>query len=76
MTLKIALAQTNFLVGNIAANVDNIVQAAAHARDELGADMIVFPELTLTGYPAEDLLLRNDFINTANNALYQLADRV
>jgi NAD+ synthase (glutamine-hydrolysing) len=76
MTLKIALAQTNFLVGNIAANVDNIAQAAIHARDELGADMIVFPELTLTGYPAEDLLLRDDFIVAANNALYQLADRV
>jgi NAD+ synthase (glutamine-hydrolysing) len=76
MTLKIALAQTNFLVGNIAANVDNIVQAATHARDELGADMVVFPELTLTGYPAEDLLLRPDFITAANNALYQLADHV
>ncbi len=76
MTLKIALAQTNFLVGNIAANVDNIARAAIHARDELGADMVVFPELTITGYPAEDLLLRADFITAANNALYQLADRV
>ncbi|MGZ4957037.1 MAG: nitrilase-related carbon-nitrogen hydrolase, partial [Methylobacter sp.] len=76
MTLKIALAQTNFLVGDIFANVDNIARAAIHARDELGADMIVFPELTLTGYPAEDLLLRADFINATNNALYQLADRV
>ncbi len=76
MTLKIALAQTNFLVGDIAANVDNIVQVAIHARDELGAELIVFPELTITGYPAEDLLLRADFITAANNALYQLADRV
>ncbi len=76
MPLKIALAQTNFLVGDIAANVDNIARAAIHARDELGADMVVFPELTLTGYPAEDLLLRADFITAANNALYQLADRV
>ncbi len=76
MTLKIALAQTNFLVGDIAANVDNIVEAAIHARDELGAEIIVFPELTITGYPAEDLLLRADFIAAANNALYQLADRV
>jgi NAD+ synthase (glutamine-hydrolysing) len=76
MPLKIALAQTNFLVGDIAANVDNIARAAIHARDELGADIVVFPELTVTGYPAEDLLLRADFINAANNALYQLADRV
>jgi len=76
MTLKIALAQTNFLVGDITANVNNIALAAIHARDELGADMVVFPELTITGYPAEDLLLRADFITAANNALYQLADRV
>ncbi|MDP2903225.1 MAG: NAD+ synthase [Methylovulum sp.] len=76
MTLKIAIAQTNFLVGNINANIDNIVNAAVHARDALGADMIVFPELTITGYPAEDLLLRADFIAAANNALYQLADRI
>ena len=76
MILKIAIAQINFLVGNISANVDNIVKAALHARDELGADMIVFPELTITGYPAEDLLLRADFIASANNAMYQLADRI
>ncbi len=76
MTLKIALAQTNFLVGNIAANVDNIIKAANHARDELGADIVVFPELTISGYPAEDLLLRADFIVEANNAVYQLAEQV
>jgi NAD+ synthase (glutamine-hydrolysing) len=76
MSLKIALAQTNFLVGNITANVDAIVEAAVHARDRLNADIIVFPELTITGYPAEDLLLRADFINAANNAVYQLAERV
>jgi NAD+ synthase (glutamine-hydrolysing) len=73
MTLKIALAQTNFHVGNIAANVANIIKAAIHARDELGAELVVFPELTITGYPAEDLLLRADFIAAANHAVYQLA---
>jgi NAD+ synthase (glutamine-hydrolysing) len=76
MPLKIALAQINFLVGNIAANVNNIIEAAVHARDQLNADMIVFPELTITGYPAEDLLLRADFIAEANNAVYQLVGRV
>ena len=76
MTLKIALAQTNFLVGNIAANVDNIIKAANYARDELNAELIVFPELTITGYPAEDLLLRADFIAAANNAVYQLAEKI
>ncbi len=76
MTLKIALAQTNFLVGNIAANVENIIKVATYARDELKADLVVFPELTIIGYPAEDLLLRADFIAAANNAVYQLADRI
>lgn len=75
-TLKIALAQTSFLVGNIDANINNIIKAARHARYELGADIIVFPELTITGYPAEDLLLRKDFITVANNVLYHLAEQV
>ena len=73
MTLKIALAQTNFLVGDIAANVQNINQNAWHAQNSLGADLVVFPELTVTGYPAEDLLLRQDFITAANDTLDQLA---
>jgi NAD+ synthase (glutamine-hydrolysing) len=73
MSLKIALAQINFLVGNIAANVDNIIKAASYARDKLNADIVVFPELTITGYPAEDLLFRADFISAANNAVYQIA---
>jgi NAD+ synthase (glutamine-hydrolysing) len=74
MSLKIALAQINFLVGDIAANVDNIIKAASYARDELSADIVVFPELTITGYPAEDLLFRADFISAANNAVYQIAE--
>lgn len=74
--LNIALAQINFLVGNIATNIDNIVQSATYARDELKADLIVFPELIVTGYPAEDLLLRKDFIEAANNAIHELAERV
>jgi len=75
-SLKIALAQINFMVGDIAANQKSINQAAVYARDELGADMIVFPELIITGYPAEDLLLRPDFIAEANTAVFQLAGKV
>jgi NAD+ synthase (glutamine-hydrolysing) len=74
--LKIALAQINFLVGNISANVDNIIKAATCARNQLGADMIVFPELIVTGYPAEDLLFRADFIEEANNAIHHIAENV
>jgi NAD+ synthase (glutamine-hydrolysing) len=60
MALRIALAQLNLLVGDIEGNAGRIINAAARARDEQQADLIVFPELTLTGYPPEDLLLRNE----------------
>ena len=75
-SLKIALAQINFLVGNIAANVDSIIKTANTARDELDADILVFPELIVTGYPAEDLLLRKDFIVEANSAIHRIAENV
>ncbi len=57
-TLRIAIAQQNFLVGDVANNVARIIAVAEQARDELGADLVLFPELALTGYPPEDLLLR------------------
>lgn len=56
--LRIAIAQQNFLVGDVANNVSKIISIAEQARDELQADLVLFPELTLTGYPPEDLLLR------------------
>lgn len=57
-TLRIALAQLNLLVGDIPGNAARLTQAAVNARDAHGADVILFPELSLTGYPPEDLLLR------------------
>ncbi len=56
--LRVAIAQINLLVGDIEGNVDRVLRACTEARDELRADLVVFPELTLTGYPPEDLLLR------------------
>ena len=56
--LRVALAQLNMLVGDVAGNVAKAVAAMARARDELAAHVVVFPELALTGYPPEDLLLR------------------
>lgn len=53
-----ALAQINPLVGDIPGNTQLILQAAKRSKDDLGAQLVVFPELTLTGYPPEDLLLR------------------
>ncbi|MDO8704556.1 MAG: NAD+ synthase [Sulfuricaulis sp.] len=58
--LRIALGQLNLLVGDIAGNAAKLIAAAQRARDELKAHVVVFPELALTGYPPEDLLLRPD----------------
>ncbi len=52
------MAQLNLLVGDVAGNAGRVIASAVWARDELGADVVVFPELTLTAYPPEDLLLR------------------
>jgi NAD+ synthase (glutamine-hydrolysing) len=55
--VKVALAQSNTRVGAIDRNTDKLIAGAHRARDEFGADLVVFPELTLSGYPPEDLLL-------------------
>lgn len=57
-TIKLLMAQYDFLVGDIKNNADKIIQLSQQARLEHQADIIVFPELTLTSYPPEDLLLR------------------
>ncbi len=75
MPLKIALAQVNLLVGGIRENLNKIVDTARHARDTLAADMIVFPELAVTAYPPEDLLLRPDFIAEADRAVDEIVAR-
>ncbi len=56
--LRLAIAQLNLLVGDVPGNTGRVLAAAAKARDELKAHAVVFPELTLTSYPPEDLLLR------------------
>jgi NAD+ synthase (glutamine-hydrolysing) len=59
--LRIALGQLNLLVGDVSGNAAKMIAAARRARDELKAHAIVFPELALTAYPPEDLLLRPEF---------------
>lgn len=56
--ITLVMAQLNLVVGDINTNTERVIASASRARDEFGADMVVFPELTLTGYPPEDLLLR------------------
>ena len=57
-SLRLVIAQFNLLVGDVAGNAERVIAAARQARDQLKAHAIVFPELTLTSYPPEDLLLR------------------
>ena len=75
-SLKIALAQLNFKVGDIDGNSEKIIFSAIKARDELKADLIVFPELAVCGYPPEDLLLIPSFYQEINEALHKIKSHV
>jgi len=59
--IRMAIAQLNFLVGDIHANAQKIITHAKLARDKHQAQLLILPELALTGYPPEDLLFREDF---------------
>jgi NAD+ synthetase len=72
--MKIAMAQMNATVGDLAGNAARIADFAERAR-EAGADLVVTPELALCGYPPEDLLLRKDFMEACERALADLAGR-
>jgi len=71
MALRLALAQINATVGDLEGNRDKILTYLEAARRQ-GADIVVFPELCLVGYPAEDLLLNPDFIGAARCTLDQI----
>jgi NAD+ synthase (glutamine-hydrolysing) len=73
--LRIALAQMNPTVGDIAGNARLISAWIARARDA-GAQLVVFPEQTVTGYPAEDLWLKPHFLDAARAAVDELASAV
>src|SRR3954451_1947773 len=73
--LRIALAQIDPTVGDIAGNAAKIADWTARARDE-GASLVVFPELALTGYPPEDLLLKTHFLDAGRVALDELASSI
>lgn len=72
-TVTFALAQSHFLVGDIATNTEKMRTLALQAREQ-GADVIVFPELALLGYPPQDLLLRPSLSGRVKNALSSLSD--
>ncbi|AXK70996.1 NAD+ synthase [Lysobacter sp. TY2-98] len=73
MALRIALAQFDFPVGDIAGNTTRIEALIAQARDTHGAQLVVFPELAVCGYSPEDLLLRPSFLADSEKAIRQIA---
>lgn len=74
--LRVAVAQINLLVGDMEGNARRIVEAMHEARDVLKADVLVTPELALTGYPPEDLLLRPGMYERIERALLQVQQQV
>jgi NAD+ synthase (glutamine-hydrolysing) len=72
MPLRVALAQMNPVVGDLSGNADRVAQMIGEAREQ-GAQLVVFPELCLTGYPPEDLLLKTHFLAAARVALEEAA---
>lgn len=73
--LRVGLGQLDLCVGGLAANVDAMADAYRRA-DEAGCDVLLFPELAVTGYPPEDLLLRAGFLQAGAEALDALARRI
>ena len=71
--LRIALAQFDFPVGAVARNAGRIGGMIAQARDEHGADVVLFPELAISGYPPEDLLMRPSFLRDCEQVLHEIA---
>jgi NAD+ synthase (glutamine-hydrolysing) len=72
--MRIALAQMNTVVGDLDGNRERIVSRLEEAR-EAGADLVLFPELAVTGYPPEDLLLRPGFLRAAARSLDEIASQ-
>ncbi len=68
-TFRFALAQLDLLVGDVHGNATRVISTARRAQAELGSDLIVFPELTLSGYPPEDLLFHRGFRRQVDTAL-------
>ncbi|MDV3467808.1 NAD+ synthase [Stenotrophomonas sp. C3(2023)] len=72
-SIRIAMAQFDFPVGAVARNTDRIIAMIADARDAHGADLVLFPELAVSGYPPEDLLLRPGFLRDCELAMQRIA---
>jgi len=74
--LTLALAQLDLVVGDVAGNTERILEYAERARDDLRADLVVFPELSICGYPPEDLLFHSGLRNRIRTSLERIRDTV
>lgn len=72
--LKVVMAQLNLLVGDIQGNTTKIIEGALEAKRVYAADIVIFPELSLTSYPPEDLLLRPSLKLRIDKALQRIVD--
>ena len=73
--IRVAIAQLNVCVGDLAGNVE-LIGAAYDEGVAAGADVVVFTELTVSGYPPEDLLLKPAFVRASEDALAEVASRI
>ena len=74
--ITIALAQFDYVVGDVAGNTQKILDLAVRARDDMRADLVVFPELSVCGYPPEDLLFHAGLRRRIEKALETIRDSV
>lgn len=75
-SLRFVIAQLNFSVGDISGNLKKILDYTEKAKEQYQPDIVIFPELALSGYPPEDLLLREDFHQKIRAGLQTLKDKI
>ena len=75
-TVTVALAQLDLVVGDVHGNADRIIESADRARNEMRADLVVFPELSVCGYPPEDLLFHSGLRRRVDQAVVRIRDSV
>ena len=73
--IRLAMAQSNPIVGDIAGNIEKLIEHTRQAS-EAGANLVQFGEMSITGYPVEDLVIRESFVATAEQAVTGLASRL
>ena len=75
-SLRLALAQINLFVGDVEGNTRKIIESAVEARDRLEADLVLFPELAISGYPPEDLLFHGGLRRQVERSLQVIGESV